>query len=209
MRASDIVPNLALTWPLEAAPGDTVFLAAVDKDGRMACTLQSLYSQFGAGVVSPRTGVILHNRATAFTLQTDSPRALVPGRMPPHTLAPVMAAPKDGRRIMVGAAGGDAQPQAAAQILARHLTFRQPLEAAVRAPRFLLGRANADDDNDVKLEEGVEPRVVDALRAAGHAVRISSATNEAMGLAGALAHHPDGRTEGAADPRAEGAVRRT
>lgn len=72
MRASDIVPNLALGWPVESAPGDTVFLAAVDAEGRMACTLQSLYAEFGSGVVSPSTGAILHNRASAFALKAGS-----------------------------------------------------------------------------------------------------------------------------------------
>lgn len=206
MRASDIVPNLALGWPVEAAPGDTVFLAAVDAEGRMACTLQSLYAEFGAGVVSPRTGVILHNRAAAFALEADSPRALVPGRRPPHTLAPVMAVLKDGRRIMVGAAGGDAQPQAVAQILARHVTFRQPLADAVTAPRFRLGKDGPEDADDVKMEDGTDARVVEALRAAGHAIRMIAAPNALTGQAGAVVRHPDGRVEAAADPRAEGSV---
>ncbi|WP_404382662.1 gamma-glutamyltransferase family protein [Caenispirillum salinarum] len=206
MRASDIVPNLALGWPVDAAPGDTVFLAAIDDAGRMACTLQSLYAEFGSGVVSPQTGVILHNRAAAFALDAGSPRAVAPGRLPPHTLSPVMAVLKDGRRMMAGAAGGDAQPQAVAQILARHLTYRQPLDEAMAAPRFRLGKDGPEDADDVKLENGADPRVVEALRAAGHAVRMIAAPNALTGQAGAVVRHPDGRTEGAADPRAEGSV---
>jgi gamma-glutamyltranspeptidase/glutathione hydrolase len=206
MRASDIVPNLALGWPVEAAPGDTVFLAATDAEGRMACTLQSLYAPFGSGVASPATGVVLHNRAAAFSLAADSPRMLTPGRLPPHTLAPVMAVLKDGRRMMVGAAGGDAQPQAVAQIVSRHIAFRQPLEEAVAAPRFRLGGEGVDDAHTLKMEDGLDPRVVEALRAAGHAVCMIHAPNAETGQAGAVVRHPNGCVEGAADPRSDGSV---
>lgn len=117
-----------------------------------------------------------------------------------------MAVLKDGRRIMVGAAGGDVQPQAVAQIITRHVRFGQPLADAVAAPRFRLGKDGPLDTDDVKLENGVPPRVVEALRAAGHAVRMIEAPNALTGQAGVVVLHPDGRTEGGVDPRAEGSV---
>ena len=47
----------------------------------------------------------------------------------------------------------------------------------------------------------------DALRAAGHDVELlPDAFSDTMGHAGALVRHPDGRIEGAADPRSDGAA---
>ncbi|SOD99154.1 gamma-glutamyltransferase [Caenispirillum bisanense] len=190
-RASDIVPNLALQWPLPAGGGDTVFLAAADAAGRLACTLQSLGAAGGSGMVSPATGIVLHNRGAAFVLDPASPRALAAGRRPYHTLAPLLLRLKDGRTLLAGTAGGDAQPQILGQILSRHLRFGEPLAAALAAPRLRLAEA-------VAAEPGLDPRVVDGLRAAGHAVEAAA---EAIGAAGVLAVAADGGVTIAGDPR--------
>lgn len=192
-RASDIVPNLALQWPLPAGGGDTVFLAAADAAGRLACTLQSLGAAGGSGVVSPATGIVLHNRGAAFVLDDPaSPRALAAGRRPYHTLAPLLLRLKDGRTLLAGTAGGDAQPQILGQILSRHLRFGEPLAAALAAPRVRLAET-------VAVEPGVDDRVVDGLRAAGHAVEAVAA--EPIGAAGVLAVAADGGVTVAGDPR--------
>jgi gamma-glutamyltranspeptidase/glutathione hydrolase len=44
------------------------------------------------------------------------------------------------------------------------------------------------------------------LRSAGHDVETVAAFDEMMGHAGAVVRHPDGRLEGATDPRSDGGV---
>lgn len=196
-RASDIVPNLALQWPLPAeAPGDTVFLAAADAEGRLACTVQSLGAEGGSGVVSAATGIILHNRGAAFALEADNPRLLAPGRRPFHTLSPLLAMLKDGRVLVLGCTGGNAQPQTLGQIYSRYVTLGGTLTEALAAPRVHLGPAT------VAAEEGTAPRVAEGLRAAGHAVQGVPVDGRVTGVAGALVMTPGGAAEAAADPRA-------
>ena len=55
-RAAAIDMEKALPWPQDAKPGDTVWLGAIDRDGNAVSFIQSLYWEFGSGVV-------LRNRA--------------------------------------------------------------------------------------------------------------------------------------------------
>ena len=48
--------------------GDTIYLSVIDKDGNIVSLIQSLYGNFGSGLVAPGTGIMLHNRGGLFTL---------------------------------------------------------------------------------------------------------------------------------------------
>ena len=108
--------------------------------GLVVSYIQSLYWEFGSGVVLPRTGVLMQNRGASFSLEPGALNALAPGRLPLHTLNPALAVLADGRVIGYGTMGGDGQPQTQAALFTRHVTFRQPLDRAIDAPRWLLGR---------------------------------------------------------------------
>ena len=203
---SGISRDRAAPWPHPAAPGDTVWMGAVDRQGRAVSFIQSLYWEFGSGVVLPETGITWQNRGSAFVLDPSAPRALAPGRRPFHTLNPALARLRDGRVIAYGTMGGDGQPQTQAAILTRAAWFGQPLEQTVSAPRWLLGRTWGDDTTSLRLEGRFPLGVVGALRAAGHAVDLVEPFSQAMGHAGAVALHADGTIEGAADPRSDGAA---
>lgn len=196
----------AAPWPHPGAPGDTVWLGAVDAEGRAASFIQSIYWEYGAGVVLPATGVLLQNRGISFGLAADHPQALEPGRRPFHTLNPALAEFGDGRRMVYGTMGGEGQPQTQAAVFTRYARFGQGLQAAVTAPRWLLGRTWGAETHSLKLESRFPAELLDALRAAGHDVEVRAAFDSAMGHAGAIVRHPDGLLEGAADPRSDGAV---
>ena len=79
------------------------------------------------------------------------------------------------------------------------------LQAAVTAPRWLLGRTWGDDSTNLKIESRTDPALIQALRAAGHDVQVVGPYEDMMGHAGAVQIRPDGVIEGATDPRADGA----
>ena len=91
-------------------------------------------------------------------------------------------------------------------MLTRYAYFGQPLQDAVNAPRWLLGRTWGEESTTLKLEPRFDSGIVAALRGAGHEVETVGAFDERMGHAGALVHHPDGVIEGAPDPRSDGGV---
>ncbi len=171
----------------------------------MVSYIQSLYWEFGSGLVLPRTGVLMQNRGASFSLDPDTLNALAPGRLPFHTLNPALAELDDGRVIAYGTMGGDGQPQTQAALFTRHVTFRQPLGRAIEAPRWLLGRTWGSTHTNLRLESRFDGNLIDRLLSAGHDVEVlGDAYSDTMGHAGAVVLHPNGTLEAAHDPRADG-----
>lgn len=76
----------ALPWPEASPKGDTVWLGAVDRDGGAVSFIQSIYWEFGSGVVLDETGITWQNRGTSFSLDPAHHNCLKPGRRPFHTI---------------------------------------------------------------------------------------------------------------------------
>ncbi|MDH3229476.1 MAG: gamma-glutamyltransferase family protein [Alphaproteobacteria bacterium] len=205
-EAAKIDRGTALPWPQRTVPGDTVWLGAIDGAGRAVSFIQSLYWEFGSGVVLPTTGILWQNRGISFALDDAAANPLMPGRKPFHTLNPALARLADGRAMVYGNMGGEGQPQSQSAVFTRHVLFGQGLQAAVTAPRWLLGRTWGDESMSLKLEDRFDPALVQALRDAGHAVELLGPFDDLLGHAGAIVRHPDGLLEGASDPRSDGAA---
>ncbi|MCB1957771.1 MAG: gamma-glutamyltransferase family protein [Rhodocyclaceae bacterium] len=205
--ARQIDPLQAQPWPDPPSQGDTIWMGAIDREGRAVSFIQSVYWEFGSGVVLRDTGIGWQNRGIAFSLDPAALNTLEPGRLPFHTLNPSMALFDDGRVMPFGTMGGEGQPQTQAAVFSRYALFGQPLQQAVTAPRWLLGRTWGDSSTSLKLEARVDPALAQALRAAGHRVEVlGDPFSNTMGHAGALVRHRDGLIEGAADPRSDGIV---
>ncbi len=205
-RARAIDTARARPWPDAAVKGDTVWMGAADRNGCMVSFIQSVYWEFGSGVVLEDTGVNWQNRGASFALDPASHVVLAPGRKPFHTLNPALARLSDGREIVYGNMGGDGQPQSQAAVFSRYAMFGQDLQQAVSAPRWLLGRTWGQMSVSLKLESRFDPSLVVALKSAGHEVEVVEPWSDLVGHAGALVRYPDGVIAGAADPRSDGAV---
>lgn len=205
--AGAIDARTAQPWPDPASPGDTVWMGCIDSEGRAVSFIQSIYWEFGSGVVLKDTGINWQNRGISFSLDPTALQALEPGRKPFHTLNPAVALFDDGRVMSYGTMGGEGQPQTQAMVFSRYALFNQPLQQAVTAPRWLLGRTWGDTSTTLKLENRFPRALVDELRNAGHRVEeLDEAFSDTMGHAGALVRRADGIVEGAADPRSDGTV---
>jgi gamma-glutamyltranspeptidase len=201
-QAALIDAKRAARWPMTVDMGDTVWMGAIDGEGRAVSFIQSVYWEFGSGCVLPKTGVLMQNRGLSFSLDQSAVNPLQPGRRPFHTLNPPLAVFDDGRVMAYGSMGGDGQPQFQAQLLTRYLNG-QNLAAAVDAPRFLFGRSWGEPSVSVKLEEGFDDGVGAALARAGHEIEWA-ARGDAFGHAGALVRAAKGGVEATHDPRSDG-----
>jgi gamma-glutamyltranspeptidase/glutathione hydrolase len=203
-EADRIDMKRAAPWPLPPEQGDTVWMGAIDRDGLAVSYIQSVYWEYGSGVVSPRTGVLMQNRGIAFSLDPASPRALKPGRRPFHTLNPAMAAFADGRVMSYGSMGGDGQPQFQAQVFTR-IAAGDSLARAVAGPRLLWGRTWGADSVTVKVEASFDDAIAAGLRRRGHDIeRLPEERRDAFGHAGALRRGLKGEIAATHDPRADG-----
>lgn len=204
--AGRIDPAAALPWPVAPSAGDTVWIGVVDREGRSVSLIQSIFFEFGSGVVLRNTGISWQNRGCSFSLDPNARNTLRPRVKPFHTLNPAMARFEDGRSMVYGTMGGEGQPQTQAALFSRYAWFNTPLQESITAPRWLLGRTWGDATATLKLENRVAPDVLAALGAAGHDIEIVPAFSSMMGHAGAIVRHPNGVLEGASDPRSDGAV---
>ena len=187
------------------ADGDTVWMGAADADGFVVSYIQSLYWEFGSGLVLPRTGVLMQNRGASFSLEAGALNLLAPGRLPFHTLNPALAVLSDGRIIAYGCMGGDGQPQTQAALFTRHVLFGEPLEQSIDRPRWVLGRTWGASLANLRIEPRFDDALIEQLATAGHDIDVlDEAYSDVMGHTGAVVLHPDGNLEGAHDPRADG-----
>jgi gamma-glutamyltranspeptidase / glutathione hydrolase len=197
------------------ADGDTTHLCVVDADGLGISLTQSNALDFGSHLIAGSTGIFLHNRGVGFSLVPGHPAELAPGHRPPHTLSPMLATGPDGALShVVGAMGGDAQPQILLQVLARMLHAGQDPATAVAGARLSLAAPSAGpfrlwwgDDLKICVEGHAPAGWADGLTSRGHAViPISAFEPNAVGGCQAISvvRHDDGsgyHYVGAADPR--------
>jgi gamma-glutamyltranspeptidase/glutathione hydrolase len=119
---------------------ETVYLAAADGDGNMVSLINSIYWEFGSGVVVPGTGFALQNRGAGFTLEPDLPNTVAPRKRPFHTIIPAFVT-RPGPAgeepwLAFGVMGGSIQPQGHVQVLLNLLEFGMDLQEAIDAARF-------------------------------------------------------------------------
>lgn len=202
--AGRIDPARAAPWGAVPGGGDTVWFGVIDSKGRAVSCIQSIYFEFGSGVVLPESGIVWHNRGLGFSLDPGHPNYIGPRKRPFHTLNPALALFADGRVMPYGCMGGEGQPQSQAAVFARYTWLGYDLQEAISAPRWVLGRTWGDSDTSLKVEDDFPTEIISALREAGHVVNPIAARNDLMGHAGALVRHPDGLLEGASDPRCDG-----
>lgn len=115
-------------------------MGVIDNSGLAVSFIQSLYHEFGSGVVLPESGIVWQNRGASFSLDPSHLLALAPGKQPFHTLNPAAARLDDGRVMVYGSMGGDGQPQTQAAIFTRYVLQNAPLQESITRPRWLLGR---------------------------------------------------------------------
>ncbi|MBP5860076.1 gamma-glutamyltranspeptidase [Streptomyces sp. LBUM 1478] len=193
------------------ASGDTVAVVVTDRDGTWVSLIQSVFHCFGAGLLDPGTGVVLHNRGASFSLDPTSPNRLAGGKRPLHTLMPVLVRETGTLVGAHGVMGGRAQPQVHTH-LALQLAAGASPGRAVSAPRWVLGAMEAgvtEGAGTVKAERDVPGAGVGAIEGAGFAVDLIGTHDDGVGH-GQLVRRADDaagpRLLAATDPRADGSA---
>ena len=202
---SDIDLTTAMPWPYNPNKGDTVWMGAIDKEGTAVSFIQSVFWEFGSGLVCPNTGVFFQNRGAGFSLK-PGPNQLLPRKKPFHTLNPALAHFHDGRKMVYGAMGGDGQPQTQSAIFSRYAYFDCDIQQSISLPRWLLGKTWGKTGTTLKLESRFDSTLIEKLKAVGHDVEILAEYSDLVGHAGALILNKDGLIEGASDPRSDGSA---
>ena len=212
-RRSHIDRTKAMSRPdpgPERVASETVYLTVADKDGNMVSFINSLFDEFGSGVVVPGTGFALHDRGAGFTLAPGLPNTVAPGKRPFHTLIPGFVTippstdPRQSRGaesreqpyMSFGLMGGSMQAQGHVQFLLNHFVFGLNVQEAMDAGRF-----RHMDSTRVIVEQVIPDSVQNGLRALGH--RVSVARPSQFGGSQAIIKLTRGFVAGS-DPRKDG-----
>ncbi|WP_020618627.1 gamma-glutamyltransferase [Paenibacillus daejeonensis] len=204
--ATTIDVNQASDEEAVALGSDTAYAAVVDAEGNAVSFIQSLYFEYGSGVVAGNTGVLMQNRGSFFSLDPNHVNALQPGKRSFHTLMPAMAFQGGKPAIVYGTQGGEGQPQTQTAIFTRMVDYGMDPQQAINEPRWVWGRTWGEQTRELKLESRVAPEVQASLAAAGHQVRTVGAFDGVMGHAHAIRRDEHGFLQGGSDPRCDGAA---
>jgi gamma-glutamyltranspeptidase/glutathione hydrolase len=153
--------------------GDTIYLAAADKDGMMVSLIQSNYRGMGSGLVPDHLGFMFQDRGELFSLDANAANVYAPGKRPFHTIIPGFVT-KDGQPFMAfGLMGGDMQAQGHVQVLSNIIDFGMNIQEAGDAARWRhFGTAEvtgepAEGVGKVEMESGFDPAVKAELEKRG------------------------------------------
>jgi gamma-glutamyltranspeptidase/glutathione hydrolase len=220
-RAKQFDPKTVISAPVHGSPAhlqsDTVYFCCSDASGNAISFINSNYGGFGTAIVPAGCGFTLQNRGANFSLAADHPNVLAPGKRPYHTIIPglVTYAKDQSLHSVFGVMGGFMQPQGHVQVLLNQEVFKLNPQDALDAPRICIGAGMPGDDGKVTdatvyIEEGIDKKVVEELKALGHNVQQLSGSGRGMFGRGQIIrqHFDDGVMvwSGGSDLRGDGAA---
>ena len=175
---------------------ETIYLTVVDRDRNAISLINSVCFAFGSGLVEPKSGILLHNRGSAFSLDPLHPNAIAPHKRPRHTIIPGLVTKNSQVVMPFGVMGGQFQPVGQVRVLTNFLDYQMDLQEALDGGRsFSFGGI-------LDLEPTIPKRVAAELSALGHNVRY---TDTPLGSGQAIwIDYEQGTLVGASDPRKDG-----
>ena len=155
---------------------NTTHFSVIDRDGNAVSNTYTLNFSYGLGLVAEGTGVLLNNELDDFTSKPGTANAygLVgynanlpgPGKRPLSSMTPTIVM-KDGKPFLItGSPGGSRIISAVLQVIVNAIDFKMPIGQAVSAPRL----HQQWQPEDVYVEPGFAPDVLDALEKRGHKI---------------------------------------
>ena len=177
---------------------DTALVTVIDRDRNAVCLINSNFDDFGSGIVTQRSGIVLQNRGCGFLVRAGHPNTVEGRKRPLHTIIPALLT-KDGRVLAAfGVTGGQFQPSGQAQVLSHWLDHGRSLQGGIDQPRIFSQPA------EIELESGVPARLHAELDRLGYnpvPARDALGTGHAVSIdwsAGVLHGAADARRDGLA-----------
>ncbi|MGE0845579.1 MAG: gamma-glutamyltransferase family protein [Flavobacteriaceae bacterium] len=153
--------------PMPVEHSDTVHISVVDRERNAVSFINSIFHPYGSGLMTPRSGVLFHNRGQSFSLKRGHPNCIAPRKRPMHTIIPGMLS-RDGRVVMpFGVMGGHYQAMGHAWLLSRLIDHGLDLQEAIDQARLF----PLPNSSDIEMEGRLRASVGDAFRKEGFDVR--------------------------------------
>jgi gamma-glutamyltranspeptidase/glutathione hydrolase len=182
----------------QEVPG-TTSLSVTDEAGNVAQVTATIEGYFGSGLTA--NGSFLNNELTDFDLTPEKDGYLAAnrvegGKRPRSSMSPTIVYDRDGRvRLAVGAAGGSTIIAQVAKAIMAVVDWDMTAQQAVSLGLLYAPGPRATAEAGTELEA-----LMPGLRALGETVTVAP-----LGLKMNAVEWRNGRWQGAADPRSEGA----
>jgi Gamma-glutamyltransferase len=139
----------------------------VDRDRMAVSLINTLFSDFGAGICTQETGITLTDRGACFVLDPGHPNAFGPNKRPMHTIIPALGFRGGRCELAFGVMGAHYQPMGHAQIVTNVIDYGMDVQAAIDGPRaFFVEETSV-------VERGLPRTSVEGLGARGHEVELA------------------------------------
>ncbi|MDZ8104106.1 MAG: gamma-glutamyltransferase [Nostoc sp. DedQUE12a] len=206
---SQCLPSSSSPCPRNESP-ETSHLNVVDEQRNAVSLTFTINLGFGAGVVTPGTGIILNNEMddfaaapgvpNAFGLVGNDANSIAPRKTPLSSMTPAIVTENNRFRMAAGAPGGSTIITQVLQVILNVLEYNMNVGAAVSVPRI----HHQWLPDELRVEPwGLDALTLENLRRREHNIKETAP----WGNGNAIAVTPDGTLEGAADPRSEGSPR--
>ncbi len=177
---------------------DTVYLCVVDEDGNACSFINSLFENFGSGIVAGETGIVLHNRGLGFTMAEHHPNRIDAGKRPMHTIIPGLVTEAGAAQTVFGVMGAHYQPMGQSYVLDNMRRYGLDPQTAIDLPRYF------PNGNIVELERGIPATLRHGLAALGH--QLADLDKPHGGAQAIVIDRLHGILVGGSDPRKDGCV---
>jgi len=176
--------------------GDTTCVVAIDEAGNAVSWVQSLFEEFGSGILSESTGIVLHNRLHLASLEEGHPNTLSPRHRPFHTLCPALIVENGRCRLVIATPGDHGQPQSLVQVINLLWEGELDIQQAIKAPRI-----RHDWGNEILYENRLDVESLSSLANSGYSLRDVGPWSRLMGGVNAIYSPREDLKVGGADPR--------
>ncbi|MEH2261562.1 gamma-glutamyltransferase [Nostoc sp.] len=189
---------------------ETTHLTVVDAERNAVSLTFTVNLIFGAGVVTPGTGIVLNNEMddfaaapgvpNAFGLVGNDANSIAPRKTPLSSMTPTIVTENGHFRMAAGAPGGSTIITQVLQTILNVLEYNMDVGAAISVPRI----HHQWLPDELRVESwSLDALTMQDLRRRGHKIKETTP----WGNGNAIAVTSDGTLEGAADPRGEGSPR--
>ncbi|MBW4663426.1 MAG: gamma-glutamyltransferase [Chroococcus sp. CMT-3BRIN-NPC107] len=201
------VDKVTLERFTKAESRDTSHLTVVDEQRNAVSLTFTVNYGFGSGVVTPGTGILLNDEMDDFAAAPGVPNAyglvggeanaIAPRKTPLSSMTPTVVTQNNRLKMATGAPGGSTIITTVLQVILNVLAYDMNAGEAVSAPRI----HHQWLPDELRMQPfGLDTATIAELKRRGHTVIERSP----WGNANAIVVTPDGKLEGAADPRGEG-----
>lgn len=203
--STEIKPGLKTSKFHEST--ETSHLNVVDADRNAVSLTFTINLGFGAGIVTPGTGIVLNNEMDDFAVAPGVPNAfglvgkeansIAPRKTPLSSMTPTIITENNRLRMAVGAPGGSTIITQVLQIILNVLESKMDVGTAISVPRI----HHQWLPDELRVEAwGLDALTAEDLRRRGHKIR----ETRPWGNANAITVTENDTLEAAADPRGDG-----